>query len=163
MKFWQKYGIFFLVYIASFASLYVLPASDLIKGFMAFPGSVALLGVLYQLWRDDRAHERELELQSKQQDFALGTASHMATVAYDKHVAFGEEYMERVQSGFQQLMNRGKKRRQKVEQRHGEERCLPPPVRRETRCRHACGATPWPPPRAGNRIAANSKNSRPSR
>lgn len=104
---WLNYVILLAVLIASFVGALVLPVSETFKDFVAVPGAVALLGFLYQLWRDHTAHERALALQNRQQDFALGTASHMAEVAYDKHVAFCEEYMARIQLGFQELMGDG--------------------------------------------------------
>ena len=81
--------------------------SGIFKELASFPGAVALFGVLYQVWRNERAQERAVELQNKQQDFVLGTASHMANVAYDKHVLFCEEYINRVQETFQKLMQNG--------------------------------------------------------
>lgn len=95
------------VFAASFAAAWFLPVSELLKDVIYLPGIGALCLLLNQLWRDERAHDRALELQNRQQDFALGTASHMANVAYDKHVIFCEEYMERVQKGFQELMQHG--------------------------------------------------------
>lgn len=106
-KNWFNYIILLAVLAISFIGASVLPISEIFKGFVAVPGATALLGFLAQLWRDYTAHERALELLSRQQDFALGTASHMAEVAYDKHVAFCEEYMARVQDGFQELFREG--------------------------------------------------------
>lgn len=93
--------------IASFTAAWLLPLSELLKGVVSVPAVGALCLLLNQLWRDERAHDRALELQDRQQDFVLGTASHMAEVAYDKHVAFCEEYMARVQLGFQELFKEG--------------------------------------------------------
>ncbi len=45
--------------------------------------------------------------QDKQNDFSLGTASHMATVAYDKHVQFCEEYINEVEKTFEELFVNG--------------------------------------------------------
>jgi hypothetical protein len=59
--------------------------------------------VLYKSWKDE-------DLQNKQQDFVLGTASHMAEVAYNKHVVFCEEYIERVEKGRQELFAEGASR-----------------------------------------------------
>jgi len=106
-KNWLTYTILLAVLAVSFVGVYVLPISEVFKGFVAMPGAGALLGFLAQLWREYTEHERAIELQNRQQDFALGTASHMAEVAYDKHVAFCEEYMVRVQSGFQELLKEG--------------------------------------------------------
>ncbi len=83
------------------------PVSETIQNIAALPGVGALFLVLFQIWKDRLSHDRAIELQSKQQDFVLGTASHMAEVAYDKHVLFCEAYIARVQKGFQELLRDG--------------------------------------------------------
>lgn len=57
------------------------------------PWCGAIVTVLYQLLRDQAAHARALELQERQQLFNLGVASHMANVAFDKHIHFSEQYI----------------------------------------------------------------------
>ncbi len=96
-----------VVLLASFAAAWLLPVPDLFKGLASIPGVGALLNVLLQLWRDQRSHERAVELLHRQQDFALATASHMANLAYDKHVAFCEAYIERTTKGLSDLMRCG--------------------------------------------------------
>ena len=96
-----------LVAIVSFAAAAFLPVAEFAKMFFALPGVVALFGVLVQLWRDSQAHERALEVQVRQQDFLLGTATHMADVAYDKHVEFCEEYIARTNTGLQEMYVHG--------------------------------------------------------
>lgn len=91
----KVYGGSGAVLLVSFIAAWLLPVAELFKGFAAVPGVGALLNVLFQLWKDERAHERAVELLHRQQDFALATASHMANVAYDKHVMFCEAYVER--------------------------------------------------------------------
>lgn len=95
------------VLIVSFVAAWLLPIGDITKDIMAVPGIGALALLLIQLWRDNRAHERAVELQNKQQDFMLGTASHMAEVAYDKHILFCEEYIEQLQKVLQGLYRDG--------------------------------------------------------
>lgn len=93
--------------MASVAAAWFLPVSETFKGIAAIPGIAALCGVLVQLWSEKRAHERARELLFRQQDFALATASHMANIAYDKHVAFCEKYIERTNQGLGELMRDG--------------------------------------------------------
>jgi hypothetical protein len=74
----------------------------------------ALIGIVVQLVRDDAAYKREIEKADRAEEraqvaadraeerklaahdretrFTLGVSSHMAKVAFDKHVAFCEEY-----------------------------------------------------------------------
>lgn len=102
-----KYLPYIVVLCVSFFAAWILPAREIIRDLATLPGIGALFLLLNQLYRDERTHERALELQYKQQDFILGTASHMSDVAYDKHVLFCEEYIACVQDGFQKMMADG--------------------------------------------------------
>src|SRR3989344_5017640 len=107
---WFSYGGYTIVLIISFLAPFFLPIQEIAKDIIIFPGIGALCFLLNQLWRDNRAHERANELQNKQQDFVFGAASHMADVVYDKHAKFCEEYIERIQKGFQELLRDGPSR-----------------------------------------------------
>lgn len=96
-----------IVFCTSFLAAYLLPITEIFKGIVLIPGIGALVSLLIKLWLDERAHIHAIELQTKQQDFMLGTASHMADIVYDKHVAFCEEYIQRLQDGLQELMRDG--------------------------------------------------------
>lgn len=105
-KYYSYIGYVSILFI-SFLFSWLLPISEIMKGIISVPGIGALFLVLYQIWRDDRSHERNIELQNKQQDFILGTATHMADVVYDKHVLFCEEYISRIQEILQELLRDG--------------------------------------------------------
>ena len=96
-----------IVFVASFGLAWLLPVPDLFRGLASIPGVGAMISFLAQLWREQRSHERAVELLHRQQDFALATASHMANIAYDKHVAFCEAYVKRTNQGLQELMRMG--------------------------------------------------------
>lgn len=96
-----------VVLVAAFVATLIFPVDQWVKNLLALPGVVALGGVVIQLWRDRLAHERAARLQDRQNDFAVATASHMAKVAYDSHVALCEEYMERVNAGIKMLFREG--------------------------------------------------------
>ena len=85
-----------LVFIASAWSASNITVDNVGKALFAVPGAASLLSIVYKFWKDERAHERQVELLARQQDFAFLPASHMASVAYDKHVKFCEEYLEAV-------------------------------------------------------------------
>lgn len=102
-----RYVLPILVFIGFLIVSFLLPTTEIIKTIAAIPGVGALFVLLIQIWRDSNAHERALEIQNKQADYALGTASHMANVVYDKQVVFCEEYISRVQLGFQELLRDG--------------------------------------------------------
>jgi len=100
MKISFVYIVSVAVLMVSFSSAYFLPIESIYKSLVAMPGIGALFLTLYKSLKDEW-------LQNKQQDFILGTASHMAQVAYDKHVIFCEEYIERVERGRQELFTEG--------------------------------------------------------
>lgn len=100
IKNWSTYIFLIIVLIISFLFALFLPVDEIFKGIAAIPGIGALCLSLYKSWKDE-------QLQNKQQDFILGTASHMAEVAYDKHVLFCEEYVDRLQKGLQEIYRDG--------------------------------------------------------
>lgn len=100
IKNWSIYIFLIIILISSFLFAYFLPVDEIFKGIAAIPGIGALCFSLYKSWKDE-------QLQNKQQDFILGTASHMAEVAYNKHVFFCEEYVDRLQKGLQEIYRDG--------------------------------------------------------
>jgi len=104
---WLVYSFYFLVFLISSVITVTLPVTEFFKGILAIPGIGALCFTLYQIWRDSEDHRRNIELKNKEQDFILGTATHMADVVYDKHVLFCEEYIERTKKGFQEMLRDG--------------------------------------------------------
>lgn len=104
---WKVYVVAVTVSVVSFLLAWTLPTTEILRGIVGLPGAVALLTVLYQIVRDQAAHERALALQEKQQLFNLGVTSHMAQVAFDKHVQFSEQYIARMQRGLGDLSQTG--------------------------------------------------------
>lgn len=98
-KNWFTYLISLIVLVISLLISYY-SQNEVFENITKIPGIMALVLVLYKSWKDE-------QLQNKQQDFILGTASHMAEVAYNKHVKFSEEYVNRIQRGFQELLRDG--------------------------------------------------------
>ena len=90
------YILLSVVLALSFGGAYALPLDEMMRGIFASPGVIALFGALYQILRDQSAHERNIEIQRRQQIFNIGATSHMANVAFDKHVEFCETYMQEV-------------------------------------------------------------------
>lgn len=123
------YGACLLLAVASFAIALTLPTSGLVAAVIASPGAVALLGALYQLLRDHAAHElqlvrdeaahqrqllrdeladhRNILARAAERSHDLAVTSHMANVAFDKHVEFVERYLERVQETIRALYRQG--------------------------------------------------------
>lgn len=101
------YVVAILVFVASAWSASNITIDNLSKALFAVPGATALFSIVYKFWKDERAHERQVELQVRQQEFAFLPASHMASVAYDKHVKFCEEYLEAVNKAVFELWAEG--------------------------------------------------------
>jgi hypothetical protein len=93
---WKSYSILGIIIILSALGVWLLPISDFIKGIYALPGAASLVLSLFQLLRDQSQYEKEIEMQRKQQFFNLSVTSHMAQVAFDKHVQFCEAYIKEV-------------------------------------------------------------------
>ncbi|WP_284246535.1 hypothetical protein [Thalassotalea insulae] len=106
MKF-KTISILVGVSLAAFLAAFFLPTTEVMKGIIASPGILGLLGVLYQLMRDEAAYERNLKIQSQQQIFGLGATSHMANKVFDKHVEFCEKYLAEVYEISNKLFREG--------------------------------------------------------
>lgn len=104
---WKVYTVAACVLTLSFVTAWTLPTTEILRGIISLPGVGALFAALYQIVRDQAAHERALELLEKQQLFNLGTTSHMANVAFDKHVQFSEQYITKMQQGLTELFQKG--------------------------------------------------------
>ena len=104
---WKTYVGAAIVLVVSYVAAWTLPITEILRSIVVLPGVGALFVVLYQILRDQAAHERAVELQEKQHLFNLGVTSHMATVAFDKHVQFSEQYISRMQRGLTELFQTG--------------------------------------------------------
>jgi hypothetical protein len=104
---WKTYLLLFAVIILSIAFTMTLPAEHIMKYVYSSPGIIALLGILYRLFLDETQYQKKASLQHDQQTFDLGTTTHMANVAFDKHVLFCEEYMKEMQNAVLTLFREG--------------------------------------------------------
>ena len=96
-----------IVFVASSICAVLLPIEDLFKGIAAMPAVGSLFFSLLQIFRDQAAYEKQLELQRSRQFFDLAVTSHMANTAFDRHVEFCEKYMREVHETFRTLMQDG--------------------------------------------------------
>ena len=98
MKYSKNIYIFLLIiFVVSILSAFLLPINEIFSGIAATPAVASLFAALFQLFRDQAEFERQKYLQQQDQIFNLGATSHMANIAFDKHVEFCEKYMEQVQ------------------------------------------------------------------
>ena len=103
-----------------YAALAVIFAASLLAGvfFHFFPvgivGELAgipaiatLFGALFLLSRDSIAFDRSVRLEEAKNRFTVGATSHMANVAFNKHVQFCEEYTAEVYRTLTFLFRKG--------------------------------------------------------
>jgi hypothetical protein len=96
-----------VVFVLSVIVVFLLPSEELIQAVAAVPLVGALIAALFQILRDQASHDRQLLLQDSQNWFSLGATSHMANVAFDKHVQFSEEYAAEVHNTLHTLFREG--------------------------------------------------------
>lgn len=104
---WKVYLLLGVVLLISYLTASSLPTTDVLRGILSLPGVLSLLAVIYQLIRDHAAFERELEIRRQDQVFTLSVTSHMAELAFDKSVAFSEEYLRKVYEGLTEIFAHG--------------------------------------------------------
>jgi hypothetical protein len=93
-RFYATLGAFIAAGVAAFI---LLPHGELLRDLAAVPIVASCVAIIIQLARDQAAHDRTRTLMDYQNQFALAASSHMAEVAFDKHVQFCEEYVKEVQ------------------------------------------------------------------
>lgn len=103
---WKVYAVAAAVLVLSFVTAW-MATTELLTVILSIPGVSAMIFALYQLVRDQAAHERAVELQEREHLYDLGVTSHMANVAFDKHVAFVERYISTMQEGLTDLFTTG--------------------------------------------------------
>jgi hypothetical protein len=103
---WKVYAVLAGVMVVFFVAAW-MATTELLTAILSIPGVTAMVAALYQFVRDQAAHERALDLQQRQHLFDLGVTSHMANVAFDKHVAFVEQYISTMQAGLTDLFTTG--------------------------------------------------------
>ena len=107
MKFsWPFYAAVSLIGILSFFAGKWLP-TEFLQNLSGVPRVGALAAALFRLIRDQLKHEDDVRLQSHQQHFDVGITSHMANIAFDRHVQFCEEYIKALQVGMTEMWENG--------------------------------------------------------
>lgn len=103
----KTYFAIVTIFTASLAFYYWNPASAAIQFLAGIPLVGSLVAALVQILRDQTAQERAMPILAAQNRFSLGASSHMANVAFDKHVQFSEEYAEEVHKALTTLVREG--------------------------------------------------------
>ena len=95
------------IFSVSLAFYYWHPDGEGIQFLAGIPLVGSLVAALVQILRDQATHERAMLIVAEQNRFSLGASSHMANVAFDKHVQFSEEYAEEVHKALTTLFRNG--------------------------------------------------------
>lgn len=104
---WKIYLVLGLIFVASVLVSLYLPTTEILHDISSIPAVVALIGGIFQIFKDQAAFEKKLIIQQNQNKFTLGAASHMANIAFDKHVAFCEEYITEMHKIVSELFTEG--------------------------------------------------------
>jgi hypothetical protein len=96
-----------VVFVTSLAVGVLGPFSNVVRELSAIPAVVSLFVALLQIMRDRIAYERSRLVLESQNSFAIGATSHMANVAFDKHVSFCEEYVAEMFKALSTLFREG--------------------------------------------------------
>ncbi len=105
----RRYVALAVVFVASLVAatfFHFFPVS-IVGDLAGIPAIAALFGALFQLSRDSIAYDRSVRLEEAKNRFTVGATSHMANVAFDKHVQFCEEYTAEVNRTLTFLFRRG--------------------------------------------------------
>lgn len=103
----KTYIVLAVVFVAALGCAYFLRENEISKSLATMPAIGSLVAAIYQTLKDQAAFERQDYLQRQQQIFNLGTTSHMANVAFDKHAKFCEDYMSEVHDTVADLFRLG--------------------------------------------------------
>lgn len=95
------------VFALSLGLFFLLPSSEFIQSLAAIPLVGSLIAALLQVLRDQATHDRALTMFAAEKLFSIGASSHMANVAFDKHVQFCEKYVQEVQDTLLTLSREG--------------------------------------------------------
>ena len=104
---WPIYIVLAIVFALSLGTALLLPTAEILRWISGAPALIALIGVVLQIFRDHAQHEKALVVQRDQQHFVLGVTSHMADVAFDRHVEFCEKYITQMQETLSTLFRDG--------------------------------------------------------
>jgi len=103
----KTYLVIGVIFSASLLFFFWHPGGDFIQSLAGTTFVGSTFALLIQILRDQATHDRALFLLSTQNNFSLGASSHMANIAFDKHVMFSEEYAQEVNVTIRTLFTNG--------------------------------------------------------
>lgn len=100
-------GALWMVVALAIGVVLLLPHGELVQTLAAIPIFGALSALVVDILRQQSQRRQEQQLSESEQRFSLAAGSHMASVAFDKHVAFCEDYVAEVLSALRTLFREG--------------------------------------------------------
>ena len=101
------YGALSLVATIGIVLLFATAHSEFLQAITAIPLAGALLAIIVQILRDEAAYQKTFMIEQYKHQNAIATSSHMAIVAFDRHVEFSEAYVKGVYIALQTLVRGG--------------------------------------------------------
>lgn len=105
------YVSLFVISLLSVTGALLLPVNEIAKSIAALPFVASLFAALFQLLRDYASLENDRLMQQREHTFMMAATSHMSSVAFDKHVAFSEAYVNALQTLLGELFREGPTKR----------------------------------------------------
>ena len=106
-KYYWALAIVFLASLGSMVLFHFFPTWHVVSDLAGMSAIASLFGALFQLVRDRIAFDRSVRLDESRNRFTIGATSHMASVAFDKHATFCEEYVAEMQNALRNLFASG--------------------------------------------------------
>mgnify|MGYP005841964433 CR=1 FL=1 len=101
------YGALSFLVVIGIVLFFFAAHSEILQIITAIPLVGALVAILVQILRDEAAYHKTLMVEQQKHQNAIATSSHMATVAFDRHVEFCEAYVTGVYGALSTLMRGG--------------------------------------------------------
>lgn len=106
-KLYQILAVVFLASVLLVILFYFVQVSKVVTGLAGIPAIGSLCWGLFQIVRDRLAYDRSVQQEENRNRFTVGVTSHMASIAFDKHVKFCEEYVEEMQKALITFLTEG--------------------------------------------------------
>ena len=96
MKIKPVYIVLSVLFCISLLVLGLFGQNKISNIILSIPIAGIMIGGIFNFLRDELIHERQLSLQKEQNYYTLSISSHMANVAFNKHVDFCEKYAAKI-------------------------------------------------------------------
>lgn len=102
-----RLALLVFVVLATVVIAVLLRHGELVQTLATIPLFATLTAVAVEVLREQARRQHESTQVEAERRFLLGASSHMAATAFDKHVAFCEEYVAEVHAALQTLFREG--------------------------------------------------------